>query len=80
MSSPVPPERVALLWTLAWLDDSVLACSVYRGTEGLQLRLESAAAIVLSENFDLQPRAVARAHFLRECLKRRGWKDEPAPA
>jgi hypothetical protein len=75
MPVPVQRERVAVLWTLSWSDESVLACSVYRDPFGLQLCVESNAAIVLSEPFELEPRAVARAHALRDSLKRRGWVD-----
>ena len=69
------PELVATLWQLAWVDDSVLACCVYRNGADLQLRVQSPTAVVVCESFDLQPRAVARAHALRESLKRRGWVD-----
>jgi hypothetical protein len=66
---------VATLWELAWIDDSVLACSVYRLEGGMQLRVESATALIVCEPFELQPRAVARAHALRVSLMRRGWVD-----
>ena len=69
------PELVATLWQLAWIDDSVLACCVYRNGVDLQLRVESATALIVCEPFELQPRAVARAHALRASLKRRGWVD-----
>ena len=68
------PRPVATLWQLAW-DDDRLSCTVYRNTDGLQLRLESPTAIILSEPFELQPRVLARMHALRESLKRRGWRD-----
>jgi hypothetical protein len=56
----------------------VLACCVYRDGIGLlQLRVESPTALIVCEPFELQPRAVARAHALRESLKRRGWIDRP---
>jgi hypothetical protein len=67
-------RQVATLWQLAW-DDDRLSCIVYRHTDGLQLRLESPKAIILSEPFELQPRAFARMQALRESLKRRGWRD-----
>lgn len=35
-------------------------------------------AVIVEEPFDLEPRAVARAHALREALKRRGWKEAAA--
>jgi hypothetical protein len=66
---------IATRWQLAWTDDSVLACCVYRDGAGMQLRVQSPTAVIVSESFDLQPRAVARAHALRESLKRRGWVD-----
>jgi hypothetical protein len=74
----LPDARpVATLWQLAWNDDR-LACTVYRNTEGLQLRLESPTAIILTEPFELQPRTLARMQALRDSLKRRGWQDDPA--
>jgi hypothetical protein len=41
----------------------------------MQLRLESAAGIIVSEPFDMQPRALARSRALRASLKRRGWQE-----
>ena len=67
-------DRVALLWQLAWKDDR-LCCSVYRRNERLELTVESKMAVIVTEPFDLEPRAVARAQALREALKRRGWTD-----
>ena len=67
-----PP--VATLWRLAWQDEQ-LSCDVYRHGAELQLRLQSPTAVILTEAFDLQPRAMARAHALRDALKRRGWID-----
>ena len=68
------PRAVATLWQLAW-DDDRLSCTVYCNTDGLQLRLESPTAIILSEPFELQPRGLARMQALRESLKCRGWRD-----
>ena len=69
-------ECVATLWQLAWTDNSVLACCVYRDGAGrLELRVQSASALIVREPFEIQPRAVARAHALRESLKRSGWVD-----
>jgi hypothetical protein len=65
---------VATLWRLTWNGD-LLSCSVYRDGEGLELRLESPAAVILAEPFELQPRALARTQSLRESLKRRGWEE-----
>jgi hypothetical protein len=65
---------VATLWRLTWKGD-LLSCSVYRDGEGLELRLESPAAVILSEPFELQPRALAKTQSLRESLKRRGWQE-----
>lgn len=67
-------SRLATLWNMAW-NDSRLTCVVYRTSAGMQLTIESPDAVVIMEQFELQPRAVARAHALREALKRRGWKD-----
>jgi hypothetical protein len=65
---------VATLWQLT-LAKERLICTVYRNGEGLQLRLESATAVIMSEPFELQPRTVARAQALRASLKRRGWQE-----
>ena len=65
---------LATLWQLAW-DEHRLSCTVYRGAGGLQLKVESATGEILSEPFDMQPRALARTQALRESLKRRGWRD-----
>ena len=74
MSDRHEPRRVATLWRLAWNGDA-LACVVYRDNGGLQLRLESPSATIMSEPFDMQPRALARTQALRASLKRRGWQD-----
>jgi hypothetical protein len=68
---------VATLWRLQWKGDH-LFCAVYRAGEGFEVRLESPTAVILSEPFELQPRALARTQSLRESLKRRGW-EEPTP-
>lgn len=68
---------VATLWQLALAKDR-LFCTVYRNEEGLQLRLESATAVIMSEPFNLQPRMMARTQALRHSLKRRGWRDVSA--
>lgn len=65
-----PP--VATLWQLAW-ENQRLSCAVYRHGAQLQLRVQSADAVIVTEQFDLQPRALARAQALRDALKRRGW-------
>ena len=75
MHAPGGSNRLAILWNLAW-DGEHLACVVYRSTDGrMQLRVESADAVVVDERFELQPRMLARAQKLREALKRRGWED-----
>jgi hypothetical protein len=72
---PISREgRLATLWHLAWNDDRV-KCVVYQSAEGMQLRLESAAGVILSEPFEMQPRAFARTRALRESLKKRGWRE-----
>ena len=68
---------VATLWQLTLAKDR-LFCTVYRNEAGLQLRLESATAVIMSEPFDLQPRMMARTQALRDSLKRRGWQDVSA--
>jgi len=65
---------LAVLWELEW-NENRLVCAVYRRATGLQLRVESAKAIIVSEPFVIEPRALARAQMLRDGLKRRGWSD-----
>jgi hypothetical protein len=79
MHIPGETPKLATLWHLAW-DDERLACRIYRADEGMQLKIESADAVVITESFDLQPRALARAQALRDALKRRGWRDADADA
>jgi hypothetical protein len=66
--------RVATLWNLI-LKDNRVSCVVYHGTNGLELRLESATGTILTEPFDMQPRSLSRTRALRESLKRRGWQE-----
>jgi hypothetical protein len=68
------PRPVATLWQLAMNDDR-LVCTVYRCHDGLQLRVESATTVIVSEPFELQPRTLARSQALRASLKRRGWQE-----
>jgi hypothetical protein len=70
--------RVTTLWKLIF-GDSRVSCVVYRGPNGMELRLESATGTILTMPFDLQPRALARTRALRESLKRRGWKEVTPP-
>jgi hypothetical protein len=70
-------EPVAVLWTLVW-DENRLCCAVYRRGTGLELRVESARAVIVCEAFTIEPRALARAHMLRDDLKRRGWSENTA--
>ena len=65
---------LAVLWELEW-NENRLVCAVYRRANGLQLRVESARAVIVSEPFVIEPRALARAQALREDLKRRGWTE-----
>ena len=69
-------RAVATLWQLAWNDDRIF-CTVYRCHDGLQLRVESGTTVIVSEPFELQPRAMARTQALRASLKRRGWQELP---
>jgi hypothetical protein len=57
------------------LHENQISCAVYRLDDRFQLRVESPTATIISEPFDLQPRAMARAQALHESLKRRGWMD-----
>jgi hypothetical protein len=74
-----PTARVAVLWQLAWTDDSMLTCSVYRDAGGFEMRLESNGVLVTGERCELQPRTMARAHALRDSLVRRGWREQADP-
>ena len=67
---------LATLWQLAW-DRDRIKCVIYRDGNGLELRVESQNAVILTEPFDLQPRMLARTQALRESLKRRGWQESP---
>jgi hypothetical protein len=74
MSMTTGVRQVATLWNLSWDTDS-LSCVVYRTDTGFQLNIESPVAVILTEPFEMQPRALVRAHALRDALKRRGWQD-----
>ena len=74
MRIPGEAGRLATLWHLAW-DDARLACVIYRANGAMQLKIESEEKVVMTQPFELQPRALARAHALGEALKRRGWRD-----
>jgi hypothetical protein len=71
-----PPQhgRVATLGKLI-RDENRVRCVVYHGAAGMELRLESPHAVILSEPFDMQPRSLARVKALRDSLKRRGWRE-----
>jgi hypothetical protein len=72
---PIPREgRIATLWQLTWNDDRV-KCVVYQSAKGMELRLESATGVIMSEPFEMQPRGFARTRALRESLIRRGWRE-----
>ena len=66
--------HISTLWNLTF-NEQHLRCVVYRGVNGLELRLESPAGVILSEPFEMEPRAMARTRALRESLKRRGWEE-----
>jgi len=66
--------HISTLWNLTF-NEQRLRCVVYRGVNGLELRLESPAGVILSEPFEMEPRALARTRALRESLKRRGWEE-----
>ena len=66
--------HVSTLWNLSFNGDRV-TCVIYHGSHGMELRLESPTGIILSEPFDMQPRALARTRALRESLERRGWRE-----
>ena len=70
--------HISTLWNLTF-NEQHLRCVVYRGVNGLELRLESAAGVILSEPFEMEPRALARTRALRESLKRRGWEEQENP-
>jgi hypothetical protein len=55
-----PDGHISTLWNLTF-NEQQLRCVVYRGVNGLELRLESLTAVILSEPFDMEPRALARS-------------------
>ncbi len=63
---------VATLWQLAWRNQQ-LSCVVYRDGDALRLTVDSPTAVIVTEPFEMQPRALARAQALRDALLRRGW-------
>ena len=71
--------HISTLWNLTF-NNQHLRCVVYRDVDGLELRLESPAGVILSEPFEMEPRALARTRALRESLKRRGWEEIPFTA
>ena len=78
MSTVDHRHHVATLWCLSW-GDSSLRCAIYRAGGAFQLSLESATAAILTERFDMKPRAFTRARALCNALKRRGWVEQPLP-
>lgn len=77
MRQQVAAYRVARLWDLAWNGDR-LSCAVYRAGAGLEMRLETGAATILVEPFELRPKVLARMDALKRSLKRRGWQEPKA--
>ena len=69
-----PDVHISTLWRLTF-NEQQLRCVVYRGANGMELRLESPAGVILAEPFDMEPRALAKTRALRESLKRRGWQE-----
>ena len=74
MTGSSESRPLATLWRLAWNEDH-LSCVVYRTGSGMMLNVESEQAVVITEHFALQPRALARAQALRRALERRGWRE-----
>ena len=70
--------HITTLWNLTF-NQQQLRCVIYRGIKGMELRLESATAVILVEPFDAEPRALAKTKALRESLKRRGWEETENP-
>jgi hypothetical protein len=70
-----PDGHISTLWHLRF-NQQQLRCVVYRGVDGMELRLESPAGVILVEPFDMEPRSLARTKALRDSLKRRGWREE----
>jgi hypothetical protein len=67
-------RHISTLWNLTFHEQR-LTCVVYRGVNGMELRLESPTGVILKEPFEMDPRALARTRALRESLKRRGWQE-----
>ena len=70
-----PDAHISTLWNLTF-NEQQLRCVVYRSVNGMELRLESPAGVILAEPFDMEPRTLARTKALRESLKRRGWREK----
>jgi hypothetical protein len=70
-----PEGHISTLWNLTF-NEQQLRCVVYRSVNGMELRLESPAGVILAEPFDMEPRTLARTKALRESLKRRGWREK----
>ena len=68
--------HVSTLWNLTF-NEQQISCVVYRGVNGLELRLQSPTAVILSQPFEMEPRALAKTRALRDSLKRRGWEEIP---
>jgi hypothetical protein len=66
----VPDAHVSTLWNLVF-DKQRVRCVVYRGVNGMELRVESPTGVILREPFEMEPRALARTRALKESLKRR---------
>jgi hypothetical protein len=69
-------RHISTLWNLTFNEHRV-RCAIYHAANGMELRLESATGVILTEPFDMEPRSLARTRALRESLKRRGWKENP---
>ena len=74
MTTPRSARPIVTLWQLV-LNNDLIFCTIYRNEAGLQLRVESPTAVIVSEPFELQPRTLARTKALRDSLRRRGWQD-----
>jgi hypothetical protein len=58
-----PDGVVSTLWNLTF-NQQHLRCVVYRSVNGMELRLESPAGVILTEPFDMEPRALAKTKAL----------------
>ena len=58
-----PEAVISTLWNLTF-NAQQIRCVVYSGVNGMELRLESQAGVILVEPFDMEPRHAGQAFGL----------------